>query len=285
MNFAALLSLLLLAQDIPTYRANVQFIRVDVQVLSRNQSVLGLKQSDFRVWDEGQPQAITNFGAENQPLDLILLLDVSSSTTPIEDQIKDSAARALTLLEPADRVGVVLFYSHPLLVIQPTTDKARVEEAIRKIRWGRAGTELNLSSLKAALYLDVQSRPEARRAIVILTDNVGYAATPDYRVIDGLWRSDVIYNGLLFGRETAGADVRLFAAATGGEILQFKHNSIPFDEMFRRIRERYSILYRSPGGEVGDIRKIKVDLTSELKGKYPNLKIRARAGYRVTDAP
>ena len=43
--------------------------------------VRGLKQEDFKVYDDDAPQTITNFAAENMPLELVAAIDVSSSMT------------------------------------------------------------------------------------------------------------------------------------------------------------------------------------------------------------
>ena len=81
--------------DIPVFRSNAAFISVDAQVLSRGNPVSGLKQQDFLVWDNGQRQAITSFGADDQPLDVMLLLDISGSMIPIEQKVKSIAAEAM----------------------------------------------------------------------------------------------------------------------------------------------------------------------------------------------
>ena len=93
MLLATLLPLLLLAQDVATFRSEVRYIRVDAQVLKGSQPVIDLKRDDFHILDEGVAQPITNFASEDVPLDIILLLDVSSSTTPIEQEIKDFRLR------------------------------------------------------------------------------------------------------------------------------------------------------------------------------------------------
>lgn len=270
------------ADDLPTFRSDVEYIVVDAQVLAQNHPVPGLKQTDFLIRDNGKPQTVTHFGAEEQLLDIMLLLDVSGSTTPLEWTIKETAAKAMSSLYFRDRMGVAIFFARPLLVIEPTWDRAAVDQAIRRIRWGRPGTELNLSVLNTAIYLGKHSRPEARRALVILTDNVGSAAVPDQHVRDGLWDNNVVLHALLFrtGDMRGNGDVRRFVKATGGETLVVKSGEIPFDEMFRRLRQRYSLMYRAPGGKPGSFHHIEVDLTPAARARAKGVTIRARNGYR-----
>jgi len=273
-----------LGQDAPTFRTEASFISVDVQVLSHDKPVLNLSQKDFLVWDEGHPQTITQCAAENQMLEIMLVLDVSGSMVPIAAQVRETAAEAMTHLYFRDRVGVVIFNSQPYLVIGPTWDWQRVDTALSKIPWGQGGTELNATVLASAIYLQRHARTEARRAIVILTDNKGDRAVPDSTVRDGLWEADVTLSALLFGPTEGSrreADVRRFVQVTGGEVLKVRTDHLPLGEMFRRLRERYVILYRAPEGEPGSTRRIRVDLTHEAKSRIKDLKIRARTGYRV----
>jgi VWFA-related protein len=271
-------------QETPTFRADVQLITVNVQVLSRNQPVLGLKQTDFQVWDEDEAQTITNFGAEDQPLDVYLLLDVSGSMAPVAERLKETSRKAMEQLTAHDRVGIGMFANRTYLVIPPTSDFEAVAKALEIVPHGLGGTELNSSVLYSSLYLRKQARRDARLAVVILTDNEGYSRIPDDTVRNGLWEADVVLNALLFPADSHRrkyADVRRFVTATGGEALKANSKDLRLDEMFQRLRERYVLIYHAPGGEPGSIRRIKVDLTKQAKSKVRDLKIRTRTGYRV----
>jgi VWFA-related protein len=275
------------AQDIPVFRSNVDLIFVDAQVLSQGKPVRGLKQQDFLLWDNGKPQTIASFGADDQPLDVMLLLDISGSMVPIEQKVKNIAAEAMANLLPGDRVGIAVFSHRARLIVAPSSDRQKVDTAVRKISWVGTGTELNATVLSTAKYLGNHGRLEARRAVVILTDNKGYRSMPDEWVRDGLWENNVVMNALLFPKtpgESGDADVRRFVKSTGGESIVVRSADIPLAEMFRRLRERYGIMYHAPGGEPGSMRTIHVELAPHAKSKLKDVKIRARAGYRVVAA-
>ena len=64
------------------FRAGVALVHVDVEVTSGRWAAAehGFEQADFRVLDDaGKAQQIVNFSTDEQPLDLILLFDVSGS--------------------------------------------------------------------------------------------------------------------------------------------------------------------------------------------------------------
>ena len=124
-----LLPLVFLASGVggePTFRSSADFVLVDVQVLSGDQPVSDLKAEDFLLWDNNEPQEISNFGRDDGELDVILLLDGSGSTSQIHGNILQSAAQAMSHLYLRDRVGVAIFNSQPYLVIPPTWDRMDV---------------------------------------------------------------------------------------------------------------------------------------------------------------
>jgi VWFA-related protein len=277
------LSLCAQQDDPPLFRSEANFINVDVQVLSQNKPVLNLSQKDFRIWDNGEPQVITNCGSEDQVLDIMLLLDVTGSTVNIAQDIRDSASRAMVHLYFRDRVGVSVFNTKTYLATAPTWDRIKVDWVLQQVPWLAGGTDLNRPIFSNAVYLMGEARPEARRSIIVLTDNHGARGVSDETVRNALWESDIVLNALLFRTDdmsySGQGNVRNFVKATGGETLRMKANDVPLAEMFRRLRQRYSLMYRAPDSEPGVIRTIKVDLTPQAKSRYKSLTIRARSGY------
>src|SRR4051812_17150543 len=66
--------------EIPVFRAEVNLVKVDAEVVGRDQkNIAELSQQDFQLYDENQLREIAYFGKESEPLDLLLLLDVSGS--------------------------------------------------------------------------------------------------------------------------------------------------------------------------------------------------------------
>src|SRR5262245_4559330 len=66
--------------EIPVFRAGVTLVKVDLQVVGPDgRDISDFTQQDFTIFDENQPQQIAYFGRESEPLDLLLLLDISGS--------------------------------------------------------------------------------------------------------------------------------------------------------------------------------------------------------------
>jgi VWFA-related protein len=267
------------------FRSSANFISVDAQVLVKGKSVVGLRQEDFEIRDNGLVQAISGFGTEDQPIDLILLLDYSSSTHEIETRVKNTAAEAMSQLHADDRVGVMVFDTQVRLMAPLTSSFDRVDAAIRAIPWVGHNTELNATLLSAATYLRQQARPGARRHIIVLTDNKGAAAVGDQPVRDALWESDTVVNLIRFETREQGyvnrafhADLRSFVTDTGGDVLDDNHVGTGLVEMFQHLHERYVILYRAPQDKPGSVHRVQVALPD--RARFGNVQVRARTGYR-----
>jgi len=167
----------------PTFRAGVALVKVDAQVVGHNGRVVpGLAREDFEVFDDGRPQKIAHFGQDAEPLDLVLLLDVSGSMHRHLEQMAATAQAALKQLYPTDRVAVVLFAKRAEVREPLTQDLHAVEEEMRDAVHTDSlgsGTSINAAIVTAAQYLQKQPA-RGRRAILIVTDNLSL----NYRIPD-----------------------------------------------------------------------------------------------------
>ncbi|MCC7497652.1 MAG: VWA domain-containing protein [Bryobacterales bacterium] len=289
------------------FRAGVSAVRVDVQVEENRRILRGLTAPDFIVTDNGVTQTITQFGHENEPLSLALLLDVSGSMQTYLKQISSTAREALGHLLPGDRVAVMLF-SLRTAVHEPFTDNHAVAaraldpKGFQSAALG-AGTAINSAILDAAKYTieDQQSLPFARRgrrAILMLTDNFSLNyQVPDEKAIQALFAADIVFNAIVVGKghkpppiapgtytnpDFTPADVFRIADETGGEAIRVERAGEAFAGMLERIRSRYTLLYSAPPAAPGTFRQIHVELAPAARARYPKAVVRARSGYYVT---
>jgi hypothetical protein len=165
-----------------------EIVPVSVEVLSRDKPLRDLKPGDFLIYDDRHPQDVASFEFANQPLDVILLIDNTAAMRPFLDRIDDAAQRALRKLDRRDHAGVVVFGDTQLLTIGLCARPDRVTASLRQRPPAGGVAELNAAIVAAARYLQQNARPEAGRAIVILTANEGRRQVSDQAARDALWR-------------------------------------------------------------------------------------------------
>jgi VWFA-related protein len=263
---------------------------------SRGNNLTRLSQGDFLVFDENEPRQITHFNRDTEPLDLVLLLDVSNSMTPSLTAMAARTREALAQLHPSDRVALMLFSTRSEVSQPFTTDfrqiQRRILDSIYKQSLGSSGTLMNEALLTAANYLNSEPRT-SRRAILIVTDNQSARqTTTDDQASRALSDTDATLNAMLVGNaphpqrtgrytnpSSAPPDVFQLTNRTGGEVIDGDNPGDAFRKIIEKILTRFTLDYAAPPAEPGSYRRIRIELTPDAKRRYPDAKIEARAGY------
>src|SRR5436190_4587082 len=108
MALAVLAGIAGLAAQERVFRSGVDGITITVSVRSNNRPVTGLTAADFLLTDNGVEQELTTLAAEKVPLDLTLLLDLSSSVDgPLLQRLKTAVNDTAGLLRGDDRIRLV----------------------------------------------------------------------------------------------------------------------------------------------------------------------------------
>ena len=273
-------------------------VRVDVQVTQGKDLVKDLAKEDFVVTDEGQAQTVVSFNHGNEPLNLLLLLDISGSMQPHIDSISKTARAALAHLRPGDRVAIMVFAKTSELHQDFSDNLAetarQISEAVNNHDVGNT-TQINAAVVDAAHYMQAHAGPVGSRAILILTDNLSMSfQLTDGQVIRELNKADTVFNAIVTGHaieprppspsmypnpDLTPANVMHLSDETGGEWVKADHADQSFNEMIERIRSRYMLAYHEPSSQPGLFRHVAVTLTDAARKKYPLAELRARSGY------
>src|SRR5271170_4420708 len=129
---------------------------------------------DLVLRENGREVPIRNFASENMPVDVLFLLDVSGSMRPHVQRIADASGQALTELGNNDRMGIMVFDRNTRVRLAFNSNRDSVQREfdhlLRDERFN-GGTDITRAMLDAADYMRREGRRDARRAIVILTDD------------------------------------------------------------------------------------------------------------------
>jgi Ca-activated chloride channel family protein len=160
--------------EVITVTSNLVVVPVSV-TNERGEPAQGLKAADFRLEEEGRAQEIAQVGdAEQVPLDIAILFDVSSSVSQknfFEFQQRAAASFLKEVLKPTDRAAVITITREPRLV-EPL---ASAEQASAKITTIPAATAAEPTAFYdtvsfAAKYLAQNAPGRHRRVILVISD-------------------------------------------------------------------------------------------------------------------
>ncbi len=290
------------SQETTTFQSGVALVHVDSEVVdSDNRVITGLTKDDFLVFDEGKEQRIVSLLSEEQPLDLILLFDISSSMRAIVQQVASAADLGFQQLRTGDRVSVMVFNTKSRVVAPFSDDLTAVQRTIQRDvlaqRFG-GGTAIQAAVDDAAQHFLDEPQTKRRRAVLIITDNIGIRTRQENSVVHDFWRADTLLSGLIMQNSSykkahtineiiapqsllLEAGMKGIARKTGGDAIGSDAPGKAFADMMHRIRTRYSLYYRMPDAKAGQTRTIKVELSASAQKRYPQNRIHARHGYIV----
>jgi VWFA-related protein len=270
-----------------TLRTSIEVTAVTVTVRDADGRLApDLPSSAFTVFEDGQPQPITQFTDERVPVGLGLLLDISDSM--FGQRIRDARAAVerflLESLSQEDALFVMTFNHAPRLLTPWTTpaEAVTVRNGLDTIR-PSGGTAIYDAVLTALPVID--RRPRDRAALVIISDGADTASDASLRdVRSALLRTDAFIYAIAIDSPVRQAiNTRVNAEALGeitnqsGGRTEVVHDSADLAAATARIAEelntQYVIGYSSPHPGDGKFHGIRV------KVDRPGYKVRARNGY------
>ena len=155
-------------------RVDTQLVSVNVSVMDRstNRGVNGLTTKDFRLSEDGVPQQILHFDSASAPFNLVLLIDLSGSTTKVVELIKSAALHFVEATRPFDRIGVITFAGGQVVVSPLTTDHDILRQRIGRIERPDGSTKLYDSLAFAMDEVFREAKDSRRNAIVVMSDGL-----------------------------------------------------------------------------------------------------------------
>ncbi len=151
-------------------RVETNLVTIPVSVSDREGFyVANLRDNNFKIFEDGVEQKIEYFGTTDKPFTVVLLIDVSPSTSYKIEEIQAAAWAFVQQLLPHDRVMVVEFDSSIDVLVEPTGDREKIRKAIYKTGFGN-GTAL-YEAVEDTLNKYLR-KIEGRKAVVLFTDGV-----------------------------------------------------------------------------------------------------------------
>jgi Ca-activated chloride channel family protein len=269
-----------------------EILNVDSSIVVMNATITdihgkpvhGLKQSQFKIFEDGKEQEIEFFQAEETPFAAVILLDTSGS---MEERVTLARAAAINFLDGLRSTDVSAIYNFDskVTLVQDFSSSHDIAESAFNLK-ARGMTVLNDAIFKAAVEL--QKRPEKRKAIIVLSDGEDTQSghSSDKALKAALAANVLIYTIDMSADEPGNRQrlinqgvLRNFAEKTGGTFIPTPGGAA-LREAFGRIVEelgnQYTLTYQPTNTKKdGKWRAL------ELRVARSGLTIRTRKGYNA----
>jgi Ca-activated chloride channel family protein len=152
------------------FRSSVELINVTATVTDKHgRFVSGLRQEDFIVSEDNQPQTVLYFSNERVPVSLGIAVDTSGSMTPDKmSSARGAIDRLFTaLLGEDDEIFLYRFANVPELVQDWTSDRRVLSRALERLYVG-GGTAL-YDAVAEAVPMAQEGRNQ-KKALVVISD-------------------------------------------------------------------------------------------------------------------
>jgi Ca-activated chloride channel family protein len=257
-----------------TFTADSELVLLDVGVSNeRGENLRGLARDQFRVFDNGKLQTITQFSSEDLPVAAVVAIDSSTSMIPKRSEVLTGGLAFVHESNPLDQISIADFNDAVHFRLPPdrpfTSDYPALRSALLDIRMeGR--TALYDAVYESLLHLK-SSRP-GRKTLVIISDGGDNASRRNLQ--------DVIAVGI-FDPEDGDKNPRLLknlARISGGQAFfprEVSETAAACRRIAADIRSRYVIGYRPVRlNDRAEQRAISVTVVGAGK-----VKVRVRTSY------
>jgi Ca-activated chloride channel homolog len=277
-----------LASIAAQFSARSDLVVLDVAVTDRRGGFVGgLSQDAFRLFEEGRPQEVIFFAAQDAPATIGLLIDSSGSMAENKARVVTAISTFALASHPEDEFLPIVFNEHVKAVLPPdrpfTSDATHLRNALTTglSAYGRTAFH---DALSHALERLGGGRHE-RRALIVLSDGGDNASRLKFEdVLQQVQASNVVVYGVALldpvSRDQNPKALRRLADATGGlafEPSRISAVSAALGTIAADIRSRYTLAYAPPVASAdGRLKHVTVVAQAPDRSK---LKVRTRTGY------
>ena len=269
------------------FSANADLVLLDVSVKEvKGGFVSNLKKENFQVYENGKLQTITQFGREDTPITVGLVLDDSHSMRPKRAEVINSALSFIDASNPRDEIFITHFNDrvrHGLPVGTSFSDDPNV---LSQALWNNPaeGMTAMYDGILDSLH-QLESGKQDKKSLIIITDGGDNASSHRFNdVLEAVQSTRaILYTVGVFDSDDPDRNpglLRRLASISGGvAYLPLHLEELPeiCRGIAKDIRNRYSIGYvPTRTNDKSALRNIKVSITDAGSQRFI---VHARTSY------
>jgi Ca-activated chloride channel family protein len=290
--------------EIFTLSTTTTLVNVDVLVLDSNGNPIpSLGKANFRIFDDGVPQTISNFGAVEAPMTVCLLIEFSNKWWGFLYLALRDAYEFVRVIEPKDWIAVVSFDMRPEILQDFTQNRYEVTQALDRLRIP-GFSEINLYDA-LAFTIDRMKDIQGRKAIIVICTGIDTFSKLNYDQMLKIARSSdaaiypisilefmTVRRGDTIDSLQARNALNTIAKYSGGQAYfpRFEQEMpAVYQQIAGQLRQQYSLGFTPTNPtKDGKFHKLKVEVVDaqgnplkivDQKGKAVKYRVVAREGY------
>ncbi len=152
-----------------------------------------LTRNDFRVFEDGAMQPLSDLALRQVPVDVVLMVDASSSVANNLDDFRRAAQGFAAKLESDDRISLIKFDDRIELLQDWTKSRFQLQRALNRIEPGMF-TRFNDALLLCSREQFGSDTTKSRRAVIVLSDGIdnGQGTTTLEAALQSLLKAQVV---------------------------------------------------------------------------------------------
>lgn len=241
-------------QPQPTFKAESELVVLHVSVRDRaGRYITGLGRDAFTVIDDGQPQTLEMFSADEVPASIGFLIDNSNSMHPNRERVIAAAVEFARHSHPRDEIFVMTFNEQVRHAFGPTVAGEINPATFRAVMAGAIGAR-GMTAIYDGILAGLKrvgAGAHSRQVLIVVSDGDDNASTATRKdVVKHVRESDAtIYTIALIDpltREGNPGLLRELAKETGGESYQprrVEQIGDAFERIAKDIRSAYTLAY------------------------------------------
>lgn len=241
-----------------------------------------LTRQDFQVFEEGNEQLLTDLALRKVPVEVILMVDASSSVAANIEDFRGAVEKFAAQLNSDDRFSLIKFDDRVELLQDWTKSQFQLHRALTRIKAGMFTRFNDALMLAAREQFGPERAFQSRRAIIVLSDGIdsGRGDTTHEAALQSLLEAQVtvyVVSNTQISRLKKRAELDLLL---GGSEPAVKFNQLRIDDLREGLRaldqseQRLAQLSEMTGGRLytprsfSDLGSVYHQVAEELRTQY-----------------